>query len=81
MIDPFVGEGGRFRVIVEPDKDDPEPWPDKTILRQGTRVIGVVNLNIVRLGYELWRQVNGFPKSMKMIPKSLKSSDKREDEK
>ena len=62
-IDPAVGEKGMFRVLVTHDKDD-IPWPDKTFLRQGTRTIGIVNLDEVSIGYEIWRQINGFPKSM-----------------
>ncbi|MBX3228521.1 MAG: HlyD family efflux transporter periplasmic adaptor subunit [Labilithrix sp.] len=50
---------GKFRIVVVPD--DGEPWPSGVYLRQGTRVNGWVLLNRVRLGYELWRQMNGFP--------------------
>lgn len=51
---------GKFRVLVEPDADD-EPWPSAQYLRQGVRANGWVLLDIVSLGYELWRQFNGFP--------------------
>jgi biotin carboxyl carrier protein len=50
---------GRFRVVVVPE--DPAAWPSPELLRQGTRVNGWVLLTRVRLGYELWRQFNGFP--------------------
>ena len=50
---------GKFRIVVVPDGD--EPWPTGAYLRQGTRVNGWVLLNRVRLGFELWRQMNGFP--------------------
>ena len=36
-------------------------WPDDRWLRQGVRAKGWVLLNEVSLGYELWRQLNGFP--------------------
>jgi len=50
---------GKFRVVVVPDGK--EPWPATRFLRQGTRANGWVLLDSVRLGYELWRQFNGFP--------------------
>ena len=51
---------GRFRVLVEADPDD-EAWPAARFLRQGVRANGWVLLNVVPVGYELWRQFNGFP--------------------
>jgi multidrug resistance efflux pump len=53
------GEGD-FRVVVVPDPDQ-EPWPDPSFLRQGTRVKGWLLLEEVTVGFELWRQINGFP--------------------
>ena len=50
---------GRFRVVVVPDGN--EPWPATRFLRQGTRANGWVLLDRVRLGFEVWRQLNGFP--------------------
>ena len=50
---------GKFRIVVVPD--DEEPWPESRYLRQGVRANGWVLLNRVGLGYELWRQFNGFP--------------------
>ncbi|HRI65912.1 MAG TPA: HlyD family efflux transporter periplasmic adaptor subunit [Polyangium sp.] len=52
---------GKFRVLVVPDH--PDAWPSKQYLRQGTRANGWVLLDRVSLGYELWRQFNGFPPS------------------
>ena len=51
---------GKFRVVVRPDPTEPD-WPAQRFLRQGARANGWVLLNEVRLGYELWRQLNGFP--------------------
>jgi len=51
---------GSFRVLVEPDPAD-EAWPSSRFLRQGVRANGWVLLNVVPVGYELWRQFNGFP--------------------
>jgi biotin carboxyl carrier protein len=50
---------GHFRIVVVPDEG--EPWPEPRYLRQGVRAHGWVLLNQVSLGYELWRQFNGFP--------------------
>jgi hypothetical protein len=50
---------GRFRIVVVPDGN--EEWPSGRFLRQGVRANGWILLDEVRLGYELWRQFNGFP--------------------
>lgn len=50
---------GKFRALVSPNAH--EEWPSDTYLRQGARANGWVLLNQVTLGYELWRQLNGFP--------------------
>lgn len=54
---------GYFRVIVTPDNHFPreDGWPDDRYLRQGVRANGWVLLKRVPLGYEIWRQLNGFP--------------------
>ena len=61
-VDPSVNKKGKFRVLVVPETDT--NWPDSLFLRQGTRVVGWILLDTVRLGYELWRIFNGFPPSM-----------------
>jgi len=60
FIDAAADSAGRFRVVIVPDPDA-EPWPDSKQLRQGARANGWVLLDRVRLGFELWRQWNGFP--------------------
>ncbi|MCA9698896.1 MAG: transporter, partial [Myxococcales bacterium] len=60
FVDASADEYGRFRVVVLPDPED-EPWPDSQWLRQGVRTNGWVLLDQVSLGFELWRQFNGFP--------------------
>jgi multidrug resistance efflux pump len=54
---------GNFRVVVTPDNHfvREDGWPDNRYLRQGVRVNGWVLLKEVSLGYEIWRQLNGFP--------------------
>jgi multidrug efflux pump subunit AcrA (membrane-fusion protein) len=66
VVDSSASHGGKFRVIVVPEEG--ESWPDNQFLRQGTRVYGWVLLNTVKLGYELWRQFNGFPPAMEEAP-------------
>ncbi|MBM7119234.1 HlyD family secretion protein [Archangium primigenium] len=53
---------GAFRIVVVPDEG--EPWPEGRFLRQGVRANGWILLDEVRLGFELWRQFNGFPPSV-----------------
>ncbi|BCS34459.1 hypothetical protein TBR22_A36860 [Luteitalea sp. TBR-22] len=60
LVDATDDGKGKFRVLVEPDPND-EPWPAAQYLRQGVRANGWVLLDVVSLGYELWRQFNGFP--------------------
>ncbi len=60
LIDSTDNGKGQFRILVVPATDD-EPWPDARYLRQGVRAKGWVLLNRVSLGYEAWRQLNGFP--------------------
>ncbi|WNG18972.1 HlyD family secretion protein [Cystobacter fuscus] len=55
------GRGG-FRIVVVPDEG--EAWPSGRFLRQGVRANGWILLDEVRLGYEMWRQFNGFPPSV-----------------
>jgi len=59
FVDATDDGNGRFRVVVVPDAN--EPWPDPRYLRQGVRANGWILLNRVPLGFELWRQFNGFP--------------------
>jgi hypothetical protein len=58
-IDATDNGKGKFRLLARPLPG--EPWPEERFLRQGARVNGWVLLNRVTLGYELWRQLNGFP--------------------
>ena len=78
--DPSVSSNGKFRVIIVPDKD--EQWPDSKYLRQGTRVLSWLLLNEVSIGFELWRQLNGFPIALEdddslMLNKGKKEKDKK----
>lgn len=67
FVDPSDDGNGDFRVMVVPDPDD-EPWPTARFLRQGTRAKGWVLLEEVSVGFELWRQLNGFPPAYRRAP-------------
>lgn len=58
FVDAAADRNGRFRIVVVADD---EGWPEGRYLRQGARANGWVLLDEVSVGYELWRQLNGFP--------------------
>lgn len=58
-VDSAISENGKFRILAIKDPD--EKWPDSRFLNHGAKVYGWVLLDKVKLGYELWRQINGFP--------------------
>lgn len=66
VVDQTATPDGTFRVIVVPGKG--VKWPASRYIRQGTRVNGWILLNNVAIGYEVWRQFNGFPPSMENAP-------------
>jgi len=57
-IDNFTNNQGEYRILVAPDPAD-VPWPSG--IRVGAGARGMALLQDVPLGYELWRQFNGFP--------------------
>jgi len=59
LVDQTDGGDGKFRILVTPNEN--EEWPSNAYLRQGVRTKGWVLLETVPLGFELWRQFNGFP--------------------
>jgi len=69
---------GNFRVLVSPDTtgNSDTDWPDERYLRQGVRANGWVLLKEVPLGYEIWRQLNGFPPTVSEDEPS-KDTDKK----
>lgn len=58
FVDAHADERGYFRVVLTPVDTT---WPDGHYLRQGVRARAWVLVNRVSLGYEAWRQMNGFP--------------------
>lgn len=60
LVDASDNGRGQFRALVQADPND-SPWPEQRYLRQGVRANGWILLDQVSLGFELWRQFNGFP--------------------
>lgn len=58
MIENDISENGKYRVLVAPDPAA-EPWPEELRIGGGANTITL--LNDVSVGYEIWRQMNGFP--------------------
>ncbi len=59
-----------YRVIVKPDLEliasgRDEKWPSAQFLRPGAEASGWIMLDTVPLGFELWRQFNAFPPTVK----------------
>jgi multidrug efflux pump subunit AcrA (membrane-fusion protein) len=70
VIDACDDGRNNYRVIVKPDKDaiasgKDDPWPDAKYLRPGAEVHGWIMLDTVSLGFELWRQFNAFPPTVR----------------
>jgi multidrug efflux pump subunit AcrA (membrane-fusion protein) len=57
-VETAVSANGKFRVLVVEDPED-RKWPRQ--LRIGGGAQGIALLKDVRIYYELWRNINGFP--------------------
>ncbi|MEY4382736.1 MAG: hypothetical protein RI995_278 [Bacteroidota bacterium] len=57
-IETSVSSNGMYRVLVAPNPAD-RPWPKELTLGMGAQ--GIALLKDVMIGYELWRNINGFP--------------------
>ena len=67
VIDAFASPNGMYRMLVKPRAEPgDQPWPKQ--LRVGSGVYGWVMLDDVPIWYEIWRQLNGFPPSLKEEP-------------
>ena len=77
VIDYVTSKPGEFRILVVPDTSS-EPWPAQLRIGSGTK--GWVMLDSVRVWFEIWRQLNGFPPSLYNIPApSDNSKQKKQD--
>lgn len=75
VVDAVDDGKGRYRILVKPDMEaiqagKDEPWPSGNYLRPGTEATGFILLDTVPLGYELWRQFNAFPPTLKQNPET-----------
>lgn len=57
-VEKSVSENGKFRVLITEDPAE-RKWP--TQLSMGTGAEGIMLLKDVKIYYELWRNINGFP--------------------
>ena len=72
-IDNFISDNDKYRILVAPDKNA-EPWPSQ--IRVGGGANALILLDEVRLYYEIWRQLNGFPPDFYQDQKSEKAKIK-----
>ena len=57
-IENFISSNGKYRVLLAPDEAD-HKWPEAIRVGSGARTMAL--LDDVPIGYEIWRQLNGFP--------------------
>ena len=57
-VETSVSDNGKFRLLIIEDPSE-KPWPKQ--LRMGGGANGIALLKDVPIGYELWRNINGFP--------------------
>lgn len=63
VVDFASSRGGMFRVMIVEDPAE-SPWPQDRFLRYGSQTEAFIQLGTVKLGYEIWRQINGFQVSV-----------------
>ena len=57
-VDNNISDNGKYRILVIEDSTD-KSWPE--LIRIGSGAQGLLLLNDVRVYYEIWRNLNGFP--------------------
>ena len=65
-IDNFISDNGKYRILVVEDEVE-GAWPEEVMVGGGANAL--ILLKDVRLYYELWRQLNGFPPDFYNAPK------------
>jgi multidrug efflux pump subunit AcrA (membrane-fusion protein) len=61
VVDQVALPNGYYRVLVQPDAQQPA-WPNELLMGSGVR--GWAMLREVRVWFEVWRLVNGFPPAL-----------------
>ncbi len=74
-IETSVSYNGKFRVLVIEDPKD-KKWPEQ--LRMGGGAHGIALLKDVRVYYELWRNINGFPPEYYKTELTKENTDTKE---
>ena len=77
VIDYVTSKPGEFRILVVPDPAS-EPWPAQLRIGSGTK--GWVMLDSVRVWFEIWRQLNGFPPSLYKVPAPVDNSKQKKND-
>jgi membrane fusion protein, adhesin transport system len=72
-MDNFISDNNLYRVLVTPSNESHE-WPKQ--LRVGAGVKTITLLKTVQVGYEMWRQINGFPPDYYKKGKSEQTDEK-----
>ncbi len=57
-IDRNISDNGKYRILIAPSNDE-KSWPEDVMIGGGAEAL--ILLKDVRVYYELWRQLNGFP--------------------
>ena len=74
-VETDVSNNGKFRVLVMEDSAE-KPWPKQ--LRMGGGANGIALLKDVRIYYELWRNINGFPPEYYKADEKMKKQNASE---
>jgi hypothetical protein len=82
VVDAVDDGSGRFRVLVVPAEPEHfDVWPSNRFLRQGASATGWIMLDQVSIGYELWRQLMGFPPQFPVATKKDNTSPEKKADK
>lgn len=79
-VETNISPNGKFRILVAEDPDTKEKrWPQN--LKIGGGAQGIALLKDVMIGYELWRNINGFPPEYYKPNAKTVATDNKEDKK
>lgn len=79
-VETNISDNGKFRILVAEDPDPKEKkWPQN--LKIGGGAQGIALLKDVMVGYELWRNINGFPPEYYKPNAKPKTSETTKDKK